>query len=426
MSAVAGIAGVVLLLVGLPIAFAIGLAAMAGIHSGGLPLTLVVQRIFAAQDSFHLMAIPLFVLAGALMNAGGISERLVALAGALVGRWRGGLLHVNILSNVFFSGISGSAAADASAVGTILIPGMERAGYRRELAAAVTAAASLIGPIVPPSIPMILYGVEAEVSIAQLFLAGAVPGFVLAAAQMAVAAWVARRQQLPAGKAAGWREILAALRRAGWAIAMPVLILGGILGGIFTPTEAAAVAVLYALVVGLVVHRELNAARIGQALVETALATGVVMLMIGVTDALAWVLARDRVPQLLAHWVADLGASPAVVLLLINLFLLLVGIPLEPAPALLILVPVLMPLVHELGVDPVHFGVIMVLNLVIGLVTPPVGASIFVVSAISRVSIIEMTKAMWPFLLVSIGVLLLVTYVPALSLWLPSLAAGLR
>ncbi|HEY8426322.1 MAG TPA: TRAP transporter large permease [Limnochordales bacterium] len=421
MSTVAGLSGLLLLLLGLPIPFALGLAAVLGMHAGGLPLTLVVQRIFAAQDSFHLMAIPLFVLAGALMNEGGLSERLVRLANALVGRLRGGLIHVNVLSNVFFSGISGSAAADASAVGTILIPGMERAGYRRDLAAAVTAAASLIGPIIPPSIPMILYGVEAEVSIARLFVAGAVPGILLAVAQMAVGAWLARCQGLPRGQAVGWAEIGRALREAAWAVAMPFIILGGILGGLFTPTEAAAVAVVWALVIGLLVHRQLSLASIGRALVETALTTGVVMLMIGVTDALAWILARERIPQMLAQWVAGLGASPGIVLLLINLALLLIGIPLEPAPALLILVPVLMPLVHALGVDPVHFGVIIVLNLVIGLVTPPVGASLFVVSAVSRVPILAITKAMWPFLLVSIGVLLLVTYVPALSLWLPSL-----
>ncbi|HEY8486005.1 MAG TPA: TRAP transporter large permease [Limnochordales bacterium] len=422
MSALAGLSGLVLLLLGVPIPFAIGLGSALGLGYGGLPLTLLVQRIFSAQDSFHLMAIPLFVLAGALMNEGGMSERLVGLADALVGRLRGGLLHVNILSNVFFSGISGSAAADASAVGSILIPGMQRAGYRRELAAAVTAAASLIGPIVPPSIPMILYGVEAGVSIGKLFLAGAVPGLLLAAAQMGVAAWVARREGLPAGRPASSRELWAALRRAAWAAGMPLVILGGILGGVFTPTEAAAVAVFYALAVGWLVHRELNAARIARALAETALTTGVVMLMIGVTEALAWILARERVPQVLAERVAGLGWSPGLVLLAVNLLLLLIGVPLEPAPALLILVPVLMPMVQRLGIDPVHFGVVMVLNLVIGLVTPPVGASIFVVAAISRVPILAMTRAMWPFLAVSIAVLLVVTYVPALSLWLPSLA----
>ncbi len=424
MSAVAGISGLVLLLLGLPIPFVIGLASVLGMRAGELPLTLVVQRMFTAQDSFHLMAIPLFILAGALMNAGGLSERLVGLAEALVGRFRGGLTHVNIVSNVFFSGISGSAAADASAVGSILIPAMERSGYRRELAAAVTAAASLIGPIVPPSIPMILYGVEAGVSIGRLFLAGAVPGLVLAAAQMLVAAWVSRRQGLPSGKAAGFAEIARAARRAAWAAAMPLIVLGGILGGVFTPTEAAAAAVAYALVVGFAVYRELTFSRVAAALVEAALTTGVVMLMIGVTESLAWILARERIPQQLATWVAGLSLSPALVLLLLNLALLLIGIPLEPAPALVILVPVLMPLVHTLGIDPVHFGVIMVLNLVIGLVTPPVGASIFVVSAISRVPLTKLTGAMWPFLLASIAVLLVVTYVPALSLWLPSMMRG--
>ncbi|MBE3598546.1 MAG: TRAP transporter large permease [Limnochordaceae bacterium] len=424
MSGTAGVVALVLLLAGLPIPFVIGLAALAGLQAGGLPLALAVQRMFAAQDSFQLMAIPLFILAGALMNAGGLSERLVALAEALVGRLRGGLNHVNILSNVFFSGISGSAAADASAVGSILIPAMERAGYRRELAAAVTAAASLIGPIVPPSIPMILYGVQAEVSIARLFLAGAVPGLLLAAAQMATAAWVARREGLVAGRKGNLAEILRALRGAIWAAFMPVLILGGILGGVFTPTEAAAAAVAWALLVGAFVHRELTLARIGRALAEAALTTGIVMLMLATTEILAWILARDQIPQRLAMAVAGMDVPPWLVLLLVNVALLIVGIPLEPAPALVLLVPVLMPLVQRIGVDPVHFGVIMVLNLVIGLVTPPVGASIFVVSAISRVPLGSMAKAMVPFLVASLVVLLLVTYVPALSLWLPSLARG--
>lgn len=421
MSAAALTAGLVFLALGLPIPFAIGLSVFYAMHTGEVPLAIVVQRMFTAQDSFQLMAIPLFVLAGSLMNAGGLSRRLVALADALVGRLRGGLLHVNILSNVFFSGISGSAAADASAVGTILIPAMTRSGYALELAAAVTAAASLIGPIVPPSIPMILYGVEAEVSIARLFLAGAVPGLLLAAAFMATAVWVARRRGLPAGRTCTWREVGAALRGAAWAIMMPVIILGGILGGVFTPTESAAVAVFYALGVGLFVHRELTGPGIARALVETALTTGVVMLLIATTESFAWVLAREGVPQRLAQWVTGLSDSPAVVLLLVNALLLLIGIPLEPAPALVVLVPVLMPLVHALGIDPVHFGVVMVLNLVIGLVTPPVGASIFVVAAISRTPIGRLTRAMAPFLVVSIAVLLLVTYVPALSLWLPSL-----
>lgn len=420
MSATALAGVLLLLLLGLPIPLAIGLSVFYAMHAGEVPLAIVAQRMFAAQDSFQLMAIPLFVLAGSLMNAGGLSRRLVGLADALVGRVRGGLLQVNILSNVFFSGISGSAAADAAAVGTILIPAMARAGYGVELAAGVTAAASLVGPIVPPSIPMIIYGVSAEVSIARLFLAGAIPGLLLAAAQMATATWLARRLGLPAGRPRGWREIGAAGRKAIPALMMPAIILGGILGGIFTPTESAAVTVFYALGVGLLVHRELTPARVGQALVETALTTGVVTLLIAATESLAWILAREGIPQLLARWVLGLSDSPAVVLLLLNLLLLLIGILLEPAPALVLLVPVLMPLVRGLGIDPVHFGVVVVLNLVIGLVTPPVGASIFVVAAVSRARVGSLVRAMTPFLVVSIGVLLVVTYVPALSLWLPS------
>lgn len=411
------------LALGIPIAFVIGLsAALFFLVQGRIPLTLVVQRLFSATDSFQLMAIPLFILAGALMNAGGLSQRLVALARVLVGWLRGGLAQISIVTSIFFSGISGAAAAEAAAVGSIMMPAMERAGYRKAFGAAVVAGASLIGPIIPPSIPMILYGVASGTSISSLFLAGAVPGLLLGLAQMGAAHLMAVREGYPRERRATLPEVGRAVRGGLLAALMPVIILGGILGGIFTPTEAAAVAVLYALVVGGLVYRELRWAALPPLLWETAVTTGVVMLMIGMTESLGWIMAAERIPQTLASWLLSISAEPWLILLLINLALLLIGIPLEPAPAILILTPVLLPLARELGVDPVHFGVIMVLNLVIGLVTPPVGASLFVVSSIGRVPLVDLSRALVPFIAASLAILLLVTYWPALSLWLPSLA----
>ncbi|BAS26660.1 TRAP transporter large permease [Limnochorda pilosa] len=411
------------LAMGVPIAFVIGLSSVLFfLVQGRVPLAIVVQRLFSATDSFQLMAIPLFILAGALMNAGGLSQRLVELSRVLVGWLRGGLAQISVVTSIFFSGISGAAAADASAVGSIMLPAMERAGYRKAFGAAVVAGSSLIGPIIPPSIPMILYGVSAGASISALFLAGAIPGLLLGLAQMGVAYAVAVRDGYPRERRATLVELAAGVRGGLLAALMPAIILGGILGGVFTPTEAAAVAVLYALVVGGLVYRELSVRDLPRILWETAITTGVVMLMIGTTDSLGWIMAAERIPQQLAGWLLSISAEPWVVLLLINAALLLIGIPLEPAPALLILVPVLLPLARELGVDPIHLGVVMVLNLVIGLVTPPVGASLFVVSSIGRVPLGDLSRALVPFILASIAILLLVTYVPALSLWLPALA----
>lgn len=412
-----------LLALGLPIAFVIGLsAALFFLVQGRIPLTLVVQRLFTATDSFQLMAIPLFILAGALMNAGGLSHRLVELARVLVGWLRGGLAQISIVTSIFFSGITGAAAAEAAAVGSIMMPAMERAGYRKAFGAAVVAGASLIGPIIPPSIPMILYGVASGTSISALFLAGAIPGLLLGLAQMGAAHIIAVREGYPRERRATLPEVGRAVRGGALAALMPVIILGGILGGIFTPTEAAAVAVLYALLVGGLVYRELRLQALPPILWETAITTGVVMLMIGMTESLGWIMAAERIPQALAGWLLSISAEPWVILLLVNLALLLIGIPLEPAPAILILTPVLLPLARQLGVDPVHFGVIMVLNLVIGLVTPPVGASLFVVSSIGRVPLVDLSRALVPFIAASLAILLLVTYWPALSLWLPGLA----
>jgi len=412
----------VLLVLGVPIPFVLGLASLLFFALDGfLPMALIPQRLFTATDSFPMMAVPLFMLVGALMNAGGISHRLIRFSRALVGHITGGLAHVNILASVFFAGISGSAAADASALGSILIPAMVRGGYTAQFSAAVTASSSLIGPIIPPSIPLILYGVIAGTSISALFVAGIVPGLLMALTQMFVAWWICRREGIGGEGRVSWRELVDSFKEASFGLLLPVLILGGILGGVFTPTEAAAVGVLIAFIIGKFIYREFTWRQVPEALTSAAISTGVVMLVIGFSQGLAFVLASQQVPQQVAAAMLGLTDQGWLLVLLLIIVLLLVGTFLEPAAALIILTPVLLPLARQLGMDLIHFGVLMVLGLVIGLVTPPVGTCLFIVTSISRLRLEQVARALLPFLAACVVVLLIVAYVPAVSLWLPGL-----
>lgn len=411
-----------LLLIGEPIAFVMGGSTFFYLLvKARLNYTLLPQTVFSGMDSFPLMAIPFFMLAGALMNEGGITQRLIHFARLLVGHIRGGLGHVNVLASMLFAGISGSAVAEASAIGSIMIPSMKARGYDEEFSAALTASASTLGPIIPPSIPMILYGVAANVSIGALFLAGAIPGVILGLAMMALVALYARRRNYPRDERATVKELVVGTKDAILALLMPTIILGGILGGIFTPTESAAVAVVYALVIGVFVYRELKWSRLPGILFEAGMSTATVMLIIGMAASFGWVVAAEQLPQKVAAGIFAITGTPWVVLLLINLFLLFVGTWLETAAALTILVPVLAPIGKQIGINPVHFGAIVVLNLVIGLMTPPVGSSLFVVCSVAKMSLERLSRAMWPFILVAVAVLLLVTYVPAVTLWLPQM-----
>lgn len=411
-----------LLAIGIPIPFVLGLTALLFfLMEGFLPLSLIPQRMFTATDSFPMMAIPLFMLVGALMNTGGISQRLVRFSRALVGHITGGMAHVNILSSVFFAGISGSAAADASALGSILIPAMVRGGYTAEFSAAVTAGSSLIGPIMPPSIPMILYGVIAGTSISALFVAGIVPGMLMAVTMMIVAWWISRRAGNHGERRASARELWASFKQASFGLMLPLIILGGILGGVFTPTEAAAVGVFVALIVGGFIYRELTLKLMPEVLVSAAISTGVVMLVIAFSQSVAFVLASQQIPQQVADALFSISDQPWVLMLLLVGLLLLVGTILEPAAALIILTPVLLPLARRLELDLVHFGIVLVLGLVIGLVTPPVGSCLFIVTSISRLRLEHVSRAVIPFIAASIVVLLVVAYFPALTTWLPRL-----
>lgn len=409
------------MVLGIPIAFCLGITAAVSLVMLDLPLGVVAQRIFTGIDSFPLMAVPFFVLAGDLMNYGGTTMRLVRFSNALVGWVRGGLAHTNIVASMFLAGISGSAVADASAIGGILIPGMTKEGYDVDFSAAVTASASTMGPIIPPSILMVIYGVTTGVSIGALFAAGFIPGVLIGFSLMAVAYVISRKRNYPKLAMMSLPEFVTAFRKAIFALLAPVIILGGILAGIFTPTEAAAVAVAYAFFVGIFVFRELRMADMPRILVQSGVTTSVLLLVIGTANVLAWVLSAEQIPQRIAQTMLGISRDPYFILLLLNLFLLVVGMFMEGGAAIIILAPVLAQVAQAVGLHPLHFGFVMVLNLVIGLLTPPLGVCLFVACSIARISLAELVKAILPFLLVEIGVLFLVSYFPMVALWIPKL-----
>jgi len=402
MLTVLGLTFLATVLVGVPIAFSLGLAAAATLVAWGqVPLWLLAQRMFTGVDSFVFMAIPFFILAGELMTTAGILDRLVKFADGLVGHVRGGLAHVTIVAEMFFSGISGSAVADAAALSAVLSPSMAKQ-YDPDFGNGVVASAAMLGPIIPPSIPMVVYA--------------------LAAGMMAIAYVIARRRKFPVrARTMTWREFLPEMWTVFPALLMPVIILGGILGGIFTATEAAAVAVAYAVLVGLFVTKELKWRDMPPALVRSAVSTSVVFMLIACSNAVSWLLTTQQVPTLVAQFLKAYASSPWVFLMIINIFLLIVGCLMDLSAAMIMLVPILAPIALTYGVDPLHFGFIVTLNLTIGLLTPPVGAILFVVCGISKISLERLVRAIWPFLLWQILVLLLVTYVPWFAVWLPRL-----
>jgi C4-dicarboxylate transporter DctM subunit len=425
MIAVFALAFIGLLCISAPITVALGGSALAySLISGDIPITTLVQTTFGGLATFPLLAIPLFMLAGNLMNEGGITADLVKFARLMLGHIRGGLGLATILACAIFSAITGAAVATAVAIGVVMIPAMKKAGYDEDVGAALTCTASCMGPIIPPSIPFIIYGVTANVSIGYLFLGGVLPGLLLGAALMVYMYAVAVRRDYPTDPKVPAKEVLIAAWKALPAIFMPVLIMGGILSGMFTPTEAAAVVVIYAVVVGAFVYRRLTLRSIPKVLLNAGLESGMVMLLIAMSEPFAWIVAADQIPQLLIDFISHLTTSPYLILLLVNIFLLLLGIPIETAPALVIVTPVLAPIAATMGIDPVHIGIVICLNLVLGLITPPVGAVLFAVCGVGNISIDRLGKAIWPPFLVSLVVLAIVTYVPWLSTWLPKQLMG--
>jgi C4-dicarboxylate transporter DctM subunit len=414
------VAFIFFLIIGIPVAFVLGLTPLVALISQGeTPLVLVAQQIFTGMDNPILMAIPFFILAGNLMSRGTMTERLVEFCKVLVGGVRGGLAHINVVISMIFAGITGAAVADTSAVGSILIPAMEKEGYDTDFAAAVTATSSTIGPVIPPSIPFIVYGVLGEVSIASLFLAGMIPGILLGLFQMGVVSYYARKRNYPKGRwpslKDGWRSFV----DAGLVLVMPLIILGGILTGVFTPTESACIAVFYALFVGFFIYRDLKIRDLPQILIQTGATSSLVMLVIGMASIFSWMLASEEVPQMVTEAMLSLTSNKIMILLLVNLVLLIVGTFMETTASLIILTPVLLPLMVEIGVDPLHFGVIIVLNLVIGLTTPPVGVCLFIACSIGRTRLESLSRAILPFLGASIAVLIICTYWADLMLMIP-------
>lgn len=411
----------VLLLIGTPIAFVLGVTGVLGflLYDPGM-LRLIPQRMYAAVDSFPIMAAPFFILAGELMGTSGILARLIRFAESLVGHIRGGLAHVNIVASMIFAGISGSAIADASALGSALIPPMAKR-YKIHFATAVCASAATIGPIIPPSIPMVIYAyVVGQVSIGGLFLAGVVPGILMGLGMMVIVYVIARKRGFePEARRATVREVGAAFRQAVWAMIMPIIVVGGILGGIFTATEAAAIAVGYAILVGRIVTRELEWRHVWEALSRSTTVTAVVFVLIATSNIVSWILSVSMVPAQLSALLREFSPNPMVFLLLVNIFLLIVGCLLDNVAAMIMIAPILAPIARQYGIDPLHFGFVFVLNSVIGLLTPPVGAVLFTVCGISKAPIEKVAKESLPLLAWQIVVLFLVTYVPLVALGVP-------
>jgi len=414
----------ILILIGMPVFFAMLAApgSMLMLLDMDRDIPLLFRNIYNGIDSFPLMAIPFFMLAGELMNRGGITLSLVNFSQSLLGHIRGGLAHVNIFSSMLFAGLSGSAVADTSALGSMLIPAMEKNGYKRKFAAAITAASSVIGPIIPPSGIMIIYAYTMEVSVAALFAAGIVPGVLVGAALMAITSVMARKYDFPiASKKATWRERGEAARGAFLPLLTPVIILGGILGGIFTPTEASAIAVAYALILSLFITRTLKFSELPEIFNKAAMASAVVLLLVGAAIAFKTVVSLSHVAENLAEYVLSLSDSVYLLLFLINILLFVVGMFLDAGPAIIILGPILGPVFIGMGVDPVHFAIIMSVNLTVGLATPPMGLVLFVATSVSGEKVETISRAILPFLAVEILVIFLITYFPAISMTVPRL-----
>lgn len=422
-----------LFIIGIPVSFSMGFASILAMIQGEIPLQVVVQRVFSTLDSFPLMAIPFFILAGNLMEYSGISQRLINLANSMVGRVTGGLGIVTVLTAMFFASISGSSAATSAAIGSILIPAMVKRGFPKPFSTSVQAVSGELGVIIPPSIPMIIFALTAgaAISIGDLFIAGIGPGILISGSLMLVIYVLSKKngyglqqlskeEQEAEAQLTNWSGRLQAFRQAILPLLMPVIILGGIYGGIFTPTEASAVAVGYAFVLGMFVYRTLNRKNIMEILRTSSLSTAIIMLIIGNAGLFGWVLTAEKVPDLVADWFVAVSDSPIVFLLLVNLLLLLAGMFLETGASIVIMAPILTPVAIQFGIDPIHFGIIMIVNLAVGMVTPPVGVNLFVACHIAGLRIEQILKSMLPFYLVLLIDILLITYLPQITLWLPA------
>lgn len=408
----------------IPIAVSIGLSSLLGVASSNLTWLVVAQQLFAALDKYPLVAIPFFILAGNLMEAGGISARMVDFAKSLVGGMQGGLACTCVLTCMIFSAVAGSSVATTFAVGAILIPAMARHGYPVPFAASLQAASAELGVILPPSIPMILYAVSTETSTGELFIAGVFPGLLIGFALMAYAWFYARRNGLGQHDGDGRLAVWPAFKRAWLALLMPVIILGGIYGGIFTPTEASVVAVVYALLVGMFIYRQMNFKQFSRVLHRSVISTAVIMFIIANAGVFSFLLNRAGVPDMLGTWLSTLFSDHFTFLLGINVALFIIGMFIETSASIVVLAPLLLPVAVQFGIDPVHFGVIMIVNLALGMITPPLGVNLFAACSIAKISLERLMKPLIPLVIVVLLCLMLITYIPEISLWLRDISYG--
>lgn len=411
----------VLLITGVPIAFALGIPSMTYLLMTDISLTILPQRFFAGMDSFVLLCIPGFILAGNLMNAGNITNQIIKFSDSVFGHIRGGLGLANVGGSMIFGGISGTAIADTTSIGAVMIPGMAKSGYDKPFAAAVTAASSTVGPIIPPSVPMIIVGSLTGISVGKMFMAGAIPGLLLGVGMLITTYILAVKRSYPKGGKFSLKRMVQEGKGAFWALLLVFVVLYGIIGGIFTPTEASIVATLYALIAGCFIYKTLSIKKLPAILLDTAIGSAALMTLVGMANVFAWILASENIPQMLANGILSITDNPILVILFINLLLLFVGSFMETIAALIILFPALLKVAEGVGMDPIHFGVMAVLNLMIGLTTPPVGVCLFVASEIAETPLNIVLKAIWPYLICNLIVLILVAYIPQLSLWLPAL-----
>ncbi len=415
----------ILVLLNVPLAVSVGIASLIYLWQQGIPLLIVPKLMVESVDSFPFLAFPLFVLMGLLMNRGGISRRIFDFANHLVGHLRGGLGHVNILASVIFSGMSGNVIADAGGLGVIEIEAMRKEGYDDEFSAGITAASATIGPIIPPSIPMVIYAMSFEASVGALFIGGIIPGLIMGVTLMITVFLIARKRDYPRReRIASFAELWRSLKQAFFPVLTPVILLGGIFSGVFTPTEAAAIAVVYAVILGFVVYGELRLPDVPDLCVQVLKNLGTVLFILSTVSVFTWILSRERVPEQLINLVIRRDISPAKFLIISNIILLILGCFMTITPSIILLGPIFYPLIQTLGIDPVHFGVVMVLNLMIGALTPPVGPVLYVVSDIAGLSFFRIFKASLPFIIPLFLTLVLITFVPQVVMILPKLLMG--
>ena len=411
---------VLLIIIGVPVSFAIGTACLFGVGDLSLPFVITVQRMFTSLDTYTLMAIPFFILAGNIMEAGGISTRMVNFANKLVGSIRGGLSMVCVVASMLFGCVSGSAAAASAAIGPVVIKGMKKQNYEPAYAASLVSVSGPLGSIIPPSLTMIIYSMASNTSVGKLFLAGYIPGLLVGLAMMVLCYVYARKRGYPADPRASLKELLKSFSKAIWALMTAVIIIVGIMAGVFTATEASVVAVLYAFFVGKFVYKELKIKQLPEILFKSAITSATVLFCVATSTILGWLMTRMQIPEMLASWLTANIGSKLVFLLLFNVIFLVLGCILDASPAILLTVPILLPIAVSMGIDPVHFGIITVVNLAVGMSTPPVGITLFVTSSLTEIPVSKMVRHLAPFWAVQLVLVLLFTYVPQISLFLPN------